>query len=251
MTSAPGTESAAPPAWFSDAIGTEAETAVIDVDGVPVAYRAYGAPGPAGLVLVHGGAAHARWWDHIAPLLAPGRRVVAIDLSGHGDSGRREKYTLDALGARGDGGRRGGGHQRAADHRRAQHGRLRRAADRGRCSEPTSAGSSSSTRRSRTSRPRSRRPGTSRAFGPLRVYPTREAAIARFRPDPGPADPAVCPGARRGTSIRAGRGRLELEVRPGDLRPGPRRPRRCCVSSTAAWRCSTPSTASCRRRPPS
>ena len=46
-------------------------------------------------MLVHGGAAHARWWDHIAPLLAHDRRVVALDLSGHGDSGRRERYSLD------------------------------------------------------------------------------------------------------------------------------------------------------------
>jgi pimeloyl-ACP methyl ester carboxylesterase len=47
------------------------------------------------LVLIHGGAAHARWWDHIAPLLGVGRRVVALDLSGHGDSGRRDAYSLD------------------------------------------------------------------------------------------------------------------------------------------------------------
>ena len=48
-----------------------------------------------GIVLVHGGAAHSRWWDHIGPLLADDRRVVAIDLSGHGDSGRRESYSFD------------------------------------------------------------------------------------------------------------------------------------------------------------
>src|ERR1019366_6011017 len=36
-----------------------------------------------------------RWWDHIGPLLANGWRVVALDLSGHGDSGRRDSYTLD------------------------------------------------------------------------------------------------------------------------------------------------------------
>ena len=35
--------------------------------------------------------AEAHWWDHIAPLL-PGRQVVAIDLSGHGESGNRENY---------------------------------------------------------------------------------------------------------------------------------------------------------------
>ena len=38
------------------------------------------------LVLLHGGAAHAHWWDHLAPLLAEQYHVVALDLRGHGDS---------------------------------------------------------------------------------------------------------------------------------------------------------------------
>jgi pimeloyl-ACP methyl ester carboxylesterase len=42
-------------------------------------------------VLVHGGAAHSGWWDHVAPLLT-GHRVLALDLTGHGDSDRREDY---------------------------------------------------------------------------------------------------------------------------------------------------------------
>jgi pimeloyl-ACP methyl ester carboxylesterase len=48
------------------------------------------------VVLIHGGVAHARWWDHVAPLLTTGdrRRVVALDLSGHGDSGRRDQYSI-------------------------------------------------------------------------------------------------------------------------------------------------------------
>ena len=47
------------------------------------------------VVLVHGGSANMRWWDHIAPMLGPERRVVALDLSGHGDSARRSSYSLD------------------------------------------------------------------------------------------------------------------------------------------------------------
>jgi pimeloyl-ACP methyl ester carboxylesterase len=46
------------------------------------------------MVLVHGAAGHSRWWDHLAPLLAADRRVVALDLSGHGDSDRRDEYGL-------------------------------------------------------------------------------------------------------------------------------------------------------------
>lgn len=41
---------------------------------------------------MHGGAAHAHWWSFIAPFLAEQYDVVAPDLSGHGDSGRREAY---------------------------------------------------------------------------------------------------------------------------------------------------------------
>ena len=44
-------------------------------------------------MLVHGGAAHSGWWDHVAPLLT-WHRVVALDLTGHGDSDRREVYDM-------------------------------------------------------------------------------------------------------------------------------------------------------------
>lgn len=47
------------------------------------------------VLLVHGGAAQRQWWDHLAPLLQDAGRVVALDLSGHGDSQRRELYSLD------------------------------------------------------------------------------------------------------------------------------------------------------------
>ncbi len=45
-----------------------------------------------GIVLVHGGAAHAHWWSFLAPMLINDHHVVALDLSGHGDSGRRSEY---------------------------------------------------------------------------------------------------------------------------------------------------------------
>jgi pimeloyl-ACP methyl ester carboxylesterase len=47
------------------------------------------------VLLVHGGAAQRQWWDHIAPLLQGAGRVVALDLSGHGDSQHRDLYSLD------------------------------------------------------------------------------------------------------------------------------------------------------------
>jgi pimeloyl-ACP methyl ester carboxylesterase len=46
------------------------------------------------VVLVHGGGAHSGWWDHIAPFFSRNHRVIAPDLSGHGDSGTRSAYDL-------------------------------------------------------------------------------------------------------------------------------------------------------------
>ena len=84
----------APPAWFVSAIKTLPEHRSLTVDGLKITYRVWGDPARPGLVLVHGGAAHAGWWDHIAPQLNS-HRVVAVDLSGHGDSDRRASYDVD------------------------------------------------------------------------------------------------------------------------------------------------------------
>lgn len=68
--------------------------------GARIAFRVWGEPGAQALVLVHGGAAHSRWWDHLAPLLIEHRRqVIALDLSGHGDSDHRDRYDLDTWGS--------------------------------------------------------------------------------------------------------------------------------------------------------
>lgn len=80
-------------------IPVEPRTSVAQIEGIEIVTSIW-EPTRAGtgrnrdLLLVHGGAAHRRWWDVTAPLLARSRRVLAIDLSGHGDSGRRSEYTL-------------------------------------------------------------------------------------------------------------------------------------------------------------
>ena len=81
------------PPWFTRALAQTPEHRDVVVDGVRIHYRAWGDPALPGLVLVHGGAAHSGWWDHVAPQLT-GHRVVALDLSGHGDSGHRSGYDV-------------------------------------------------------------------------------------------------------------------------------------------------------------
>lgn len=87
------------PGWFVDALAAPVEKGTVEVQGATIAYRAWGDAGEPGVVLVHGGMAHSGWWDHIGPQLAQGRRVVALDLSGHGDSTHREHYSLEAWSA--------------------------------------------------------------------------------------------------------------------------------------------------------
>jgi pimeloyl-ACP methyl ester carboxylesterase len=93
------TESATPPAWFAEAIAAAPTESSAVIDGARIAYRVWGSGDGASVVLIHGGAAHSRWWDHIAPLLASGRQVIAFDLSGHGDSDHRDSYGLDSWAA--------------------------------------------------------------------------------------------------------------------------------------------------------
>lgn len=173
------------PAWFTGAIAATPDVAEVEVDGARIAFRSWGEPGREthDLVLVHGGGAHARWWDHLAPLLAVGRRVVAIDLAGHGDSDHRQDYSLDswadelaaviaAAGLRADpvvAGHSMGGMVTAVLARRGV---------------PTLAGAividSPVEPDGANSRPEPDGP----AFGHARRYPTAEAVISRFRPIP-------------------------------------------------------------------
>jgi pimeloyl-ACP methyl ester carboxylesterase len=83
------------PAWFREALAVPFENGSAEVEGVPIHFLAWGEAGRRGLVFVHGGGAHAHWWTHVAARFARDFRVVAIDLSGHGDSGHREVYELD------------------------------------------------------------------------------------------------------------------------------------------------------------
>ena len=82
------------PGWFRRALAVPFEDGLVDVDG-PIHFLAWGPPETRGLVFVHGGGAHAHWWTHVAATFASEFRVVALDLSGHGDSTHRDRYSLE------------------------------------------------------------------------------------------------------------------------------------------------------------
>jgi len=49
-------------------------------------YLEWGAPGHPGLLFLHGGSAHAHWFDAVASAFADHFRVVSLDQRGHGES---------------------------------------------------------------------------------------------------------------------------------------------------------------------
>jgi pimeloyl-ACP methyl ester carboxylesterase len=177
------TDAAVPPEWFTQALSAPVAERVTVLDGVPVAYRMWGSSrNGRGIVLVHGGAAHSRWWDHIGPLLTVDRRVIAIDLSGHGDSGRRESYSFDGwareiLAVAADAGLDA---PTVIGHSMGGVVTLRLAALFGSRIEGAVVIDSPV----RNPAPEQHAAQDRRVFGELRVYPSREAAIARFRPVP-------------------------------------------------------------------
>jgi len=183
MVSMIDTNSAAPPAWFTAALAAPVTRRTTMVDGAAIVYRTWGEPGGRGIMLVHGGAAHSRWWDHIGPLLADGRLVVALDLSGHGDSARRESYSLDqwareVLAVAEDAGI--ATPPAVVGHSLGGLVTLRAAALFG----PGIEGAVVIDSPIREMSPEEHAAMEHRAFGGLRVYPLKEAILARFRPVP-------------------------------------------------------------------
>lgn len=83
------------PEWFRRALAVPFTDGSVDVGGGAIHYLAWGPEGERGLVFVHGGGAHAHWWTHIAATFAEEFRVLALDLSGHGDSPHRGEYSLE------------------------------------------------------------------------------------------------------------------------------------------------------------
>jgi pimeloyl-ACP methyl ester carboxylesterase len=62
------------------------ESRFIEAGGLRLHYLDYGTAGLAPMLCVHGGGAHAHWFDPVAPGFTDDYHVRALDLRGHGDS---------------------------------------------------------------------------------------------------------------------------------------------------------------------
>jgi pimeloyl-ACP methyl ester carboxylesterase len=82
------------PRWFEEALAAAPERSFIEVDGARIDTLAWGERGLPGLILLHGGAAHADWWSFVAPFFAKRYRVVAPTFSGMGRSDWRAQYSF-------------------------------------------------------------------------------------------------------------------------------------------------------------
>ena len=85
------------PDWFSRAMSRPRHSRHVRSDDCLIHYLLWDGPDADadGLLLVHGGGGHAHWWSFLAPFFTDRYRVVAPDLSGMGDSGRRPFYDAD------------------------------------------------------------------------------------------------------------------------------------------------------------
>lgn len=81
------------PDWFWPAVETPRGSGSLEVKGCEISYQTWGSPDKPGLLLVHGHNAHSHWWDFIAPSFMDDFYVVAPDLSGMGDSDHRDAYS--------------------------------------------------------------------------------------------------------------------------------------------------------------
>jgi pimeloyl-ACP methyl ester carboxylesterase len=85
------------PSWFSDALAIAPERERVPVRGANIEVLSWGKRGAPGLLLLHGLGAHADWWSHVAPFLAARYRVAALSWSGMGGSDWRKKYEVETF----------------------------------------------------------------------------------------------------------------------------------------------------------
>ena len=83
-----------PPYWFEEALKNAPKSHNLQVMDCNIHYLRWGpeVSDLNGILFIHGASAHAHWWDFIAPFFCDNRPVAALDLSGMGDSGWRDRY---------------------------------------------------------------------------------------------------------------------------------------------------------------
>jgi pimeloyl-ACP methyl ester carboxylesterase len=82
------------PQWFRDAIAQTPETRFVESLGTRLEVLTWGEVGKPGLLFVHGNSAHAHWWAFIAPFFAQHYRVASMSLAGMGASDWRDSYSF-------------------------------------------------------------------------------------------------------------------------------------------------------------
>jgi len=65
----------------------------VEANGIKLHYLDYGTAGRRPMLCLHGGAAHAHWYDYVAPGFTPDHHVLSLDSRGHGDSAWAEQHT--------------------------------------------------------------------------------------------------------------------------------------------------------------
>lgn len=182
MSTSEATSVASPPQWFVNALASAPTTTDIEVEGTSIHTRSWGDQDTPGVLLVHGGAAHSGWWDHVAPFLARRYQVTAIDLSGHGDSGRRDEYNLDVWAAEVTAVARHSNFLRppvVIGHSLGGWVAMAAATDNAHV-----AGVAVIDTPLKSLSPEEMAAHDKRAFGPLKIYPTRSDGVAHFRTVP-------------------------------------------------------------------
>ena len=81
--------------WFNESLLSTPTENFVEVEGAKIHYLTWGDTKNPGLFFIHGFSANAHWWDFIAPAFIEEYCVVAIDLSGSGDSDHREAYSQE------------------------------------------------------------------------------------------------------------------------------------------------------------
>lgn len=173
------------PAWFDVALARAPARRFIEIEGTRIESLSWGERGKPGLLFLHGNGAHADWWSFIAPFFADSHRVTALSWSGMGGSDHRPSYSLDNFIAEAFGVAEAEG-LFEADEKPVfvahSFGGVPLMGCAGRHGERLQAAVMVDTPvRSPAQEAERRRRPTNQPARPHRVYPSIEAALARFR----------------------------------------------------------------------